>query len=188
MEFYPAGVPVPEENRTDRLFLRPLRITDVELDYDAVMSSAEQLRRWSQSTWPPDDFTLAQDLEDLERHEREHIERKAFTYTVLNPQATQCLGCVYIEALWADAAQLCGKSNHAAIVSFWVRASELASDLDRHLLESLRKWFQDDWAFDCVLFGTSPQDACQPTLFTETGLEQRLTFPLPNGGLYLVFR
>jgi len=127
-------------------------------------------------------------LDDLQRHEREHIERKAFTYTVLNPQATKCLGCVYIEALWPEAAQLCSEAEYAAVVSFWVRTSELPNDLDRHLLDTLRKWFQNDWAFDCVLFGTSPQDTRQPALFADSGLEQRLAFPLPNGGLYLVFR
>ena len=45
MEFYPGSTPVPQAMRTSRLFLRPLRTTDVELDYDAVMSSAEMLRR-----------------------------------------------------------------------------------------------------------------------------------------------
>src|SRR5438067_1060481 len=79
MEFYPASTPAPEEKRTNRLLLRPLQATDVELDYDAVMSSAEQVRRRSQSDWPADDFTLAQNLDDLQRHEREHRERVAFT-------------------------------------------------------------------------------------------------------------
>jgi len=127
-------------------------------------------------------------LDDLQRHGREHIERKAFTYTILNPQATKCLGCVYIEALWPEAARLCAEADFAAVVSFCVHASELPNDLDRHLLESLREWFKNDWAFDCVLFGTSPQDTRQPALFAESGLEQCLAFPLPNGGLYLVFR
>ena len=62
MEFYPANAPVPQEKRTSRLWLRPLRATDVELDYDAVMSSAAMLRRWRQSKWPADNFTLAENL------------------------------------------------------------------------------------------------------------------------------
>ena len=57
--FYPANAPVPDERRTDRLLLRPLRATDAALDYDAVMASPAELRAWSQSTWPADDFTLA---------------------------------------------------------------------------------------------------------------------------------
>jgi len=73
MGFYPASVPVPQEKRTSRLYLRPLWAADVELDYEAVMSSAEMLRRWSESDWPADDFTLVHNLADLQRHEREHI-------------------------------------------------------------------------------------------------------------------
>jgi len=65
-----------------------LGATDAEFYYEAVMSSAEMLHRWSQSNWPIDDFTLAQNLADLQRHEREHIERMAFSSTVLNPQGT----------------------------------------------------------------------------------------------------
>jgi RimJ/RimL family protein N-acetyltransferase len=104
MDFYPAGAPVPNEKRADGLLLRPLRATDVELDYDAVMSSAAQLRRWSQTAWPADDFTLAENLADLERHEREHLERTAFTFTVLNPGGTRCLGCVYLAPVRPEAA------------------------------------------------------------------------------------
>jgi len=60
IEFHPTDAAVPPELRTPRLLLRPLRATDVELDYDAVMSSAAMLRAWSQSHWPADDFTLAE--------------------------------------------------------------------------------------------------------------------------------
>jgi RimJ/RimL family protein N-acetyltransferase len=181
MEFYPASAVVPEEQRTDRLLLRPLRATDVELDYDAVISSAEQLRRWSQSDWPADDFTLAQNLDDLQRHEREHIERKAFTFTVLNPQGIRCLGCVYIMPVRPQITQLCAGAAYAAGVGFWVRTAELANDLDKHVLATLREWFKAEWAFDCVIFTISQQEARQAALLSEAGLERRGAFTLPDG-------
>ena len=181
MEFYPASAPVPAEHRTPRLLLRPLRAADVELDYEAVISSAAQLRRWSQSNWPADDFTLAQNLADLERHEREHGERVALTYTVLNPAATTCLGCVYIEPAPLGAASLCAGAAYAAHVGFWVRAAEVAADLDRHLLAALREWLEADWAFECVVFTLSPQETRQAALLAEAGLQRRLTFTLPDG-------
>jgi len=181
MEFYPAHAAVPEEKRTNRLLLRPLRATDVELDYDAVMSSAEQLRRWSQSSWPTDDFTLAQNLDDLQRHEREHIERKAFTFTVLNLPATRCLGCVYITPVWPQVAQLCTGAAYAGNVGFWVRTAELANDLDKHLLAALREWFKAEWAFDCMIFTIGQQEARQVALLSEAGLERRDAFTLPDG-------
>jgi hypothetical protein len=172
---------VPEEKRTDRLFLRPLRATDVELDHDAVMSSAEELRRWSQSDWPADDFTLAQNLEGLQGHEREHRERKAFTFTVLNPHGTRCLGCVYIMPVWPQAAQLCAGAAWAANVGFWVRTSELASDLDKHLFATLRDWFATEWAFDYIMFAIGQQEARQASLLSEAGLQRRSAFTLSDG-------
>jgi hypothetical protein len=97
------------------------------------MFSAEMLRRWSQSAWPADDCTLVQNLTDLQRHEREHIKRKAFTFTILNPQGAQCLGCVHIVPLCPEEVPLCKDAAHASDVAFWVRTSELASTLDQHL-------------------------------------------------------
>jgi hypothetical protein len=181
MAFYPPDARVPEEKRTDRLLLRPLRATDAELDYDALMSSAEQLRRWSQSGWPADDFTLAENLADLQRHEREHGERVAFTFTVLNPQGDRCLGCVYITPLWPQIAELCAGAAYPADVGFWARTSELAGELDKHLLATLREWFASEWAFDCIVWAIGRQDARQADVLREAGLQQRTAFALANG-------
>src|SRR5436309_16092952 len=103
MPFYPSDAPVPAGRRTGRLVLRPLCAADAAVDYDAVISSAAELRRWSGSSWPADDFTLAENRDDLERHEREHEERAAFTFTVLSPDLTRCLGCVYLTPLRPEA-------------------------------------------------------------------------------------
>ena len=187
MEFYPGSATVPEAMRTSRLFLRPLRTTDVELDYDAVMSSAEMLRRWSHSSWPADDFTLTENLDDLERHEHEHDERQAFTFTVLNLEGTRCLGCVYLTHLSPMELQLCEGAAFGTNVRFWVRASEVLTDLDRHLLASLLEWLQTEWAFDCIVFIVGPEEGRQANLFMEAGLEKRLNFKLPDGRLRSAF-
>jgi len=187
MRFFPAKGSPPEERGTKRILLRPLRAADVLLDYDAVMSSAPDLRRWSQSDWPSDDFTLAENLADLERHEREHLERTAFTFTVLDPDRTQCLGCVYLKPVSAEAAVLCAEALHAAEVAFWVRASECARDLDRHLLTTLREWFAKDWEFDCLLFPISPQETRQSAILRDAGLEMRLTYTPADGRSRQVF-
>lgn len=181
MELHPAAVPVPVGLHTARLRLRPLRASDVELDYDAVMSSPAMLRTWSQSDWPADDFTRAANQADLERHEREHLAREAFTYTVLTPDATRCLGCVYLSPPWPEEVPLCAGAAYAAHVGFWVRASELANDLDRHLLESLRDWFRSEWAFERVVFSISSGNTRQARLFAESGLARRAEFERADG-------
>ena len=182
-----SHAPVPDGMRSDRLLLRPLRVADAELDFDAVMSSAALLRRWSQSAWPADDFTLAGNRSDLERHEREHIEGTAFTFTVLDPAATRCLGCVYIVPLESAERAVCAATMHPARVAFWVRASELAHDLDRRLLATLLVWLDAAWSFDDVVFTIADGDTRQSGLLIEAGLARRAAVTLAGGRACSVF-
>jgi hypothetical protein len=66
-------------------------------------------------------------------------------------------------------------------VAFWVRASEVASDLDRHLLTTLRDWLAADWGFDRVLFVIAPDDARQAALMIGAGLARRAEVTLEDG-------
>jgi hypothetical protein len=187
LEFYPAALPVPDGVRTARLTLRPLRATDVKLDYEAVMSSAEMLRSWSQSDWPAGDFTLAQNLADLQRHELQHAERTAFAFTVLDPAGARCLGCVYIEPPWPEAHALCAGARAAAEVAFWVRTPGPAGGLDRHLLDVLIEWFEEEWAFDCLLFRAGPQDEQRAALLAAAGLRECPGITWPDGRAWRIF-
>lgn len=181
MDFYPIGLPVPAGTSTDRLHLRPLTVGVVELDYAAVMASREQLNRWSQTTWPTPDFTLAENRADLERHQREHLEGVAFTYTVLNPAESRCLGCVYITPLPSAAAQFYPTEGYGANVGFWIRSDELASGLEEHLLATLRGWFAAEWPFDRVIYAISQQNPRQAALLAKTGLIRRAEIALADG-------
>jgi hypothetical protein len=178
--FYLGDAPVPEVLRTDEFMLRPLRATDVQLDYDAVISSRDELLRSSGGTWPREGFTLEEDVADLERHEREHRERVAFTSTVLNPAETECLGCLYMNPLERllghDAGSGAYLSDRTAYISFWVRSTRLADHLDTRLLVALIPWFLNEWAFSHVLFFAQKSEERQIRLFEEMGL--RLLYSL----------
>jgi len=126
-------------------------------------------------------------LSDLQRHEQEHNQREAFTFTVLNLDGTRCLGCVYFTALLPSELHLCEGVAYATNIRFWVRASEVSTDLDRHLLASLREWLETEWVFDCIVFIVSPEETRQAGLFAEVGLETHLTFKLPDGRERLAF-
>ena len=172
--FYPADAHVPEALRTDEFLVRPLRATDVILDYDAVISSRAELLLGSGGTWPREGFTLEENLADLERHEQEHHERVAFTYTVMNPAETECLGCIYIgpltRILGKDAGNSEYLSDRTAYVYFWVRQSRLAVHLDRRLLQALIPWFQNEWAFLHVIFFAQNIEERYTRLYEEMGL------------------
>jgi RimJ/RimL family protein N-acetyltransferase len=187
MAFYPPDVDVPQEKRTDRCLLRPLRATDVALDYDAVVSSAEMLHRWAQGDWPRDGFTLEENLADLQRHQRDHDERRAFTYTVLDPAGTRCLGCVYIVPLRDELTGLAQGAAWPADVAFWVRASEVAGGLDAHLLATLRDWLAAEWAFDRILFPVAARYPHHAALFEAAGLRELLAYADADGDRWRVF-
>ena len=143
--FVPPDFVVPLRLEHPDFILRPLLISDVVKDYDAVMSSIEHLQgtfgsRWS---WPSPDLTFEQDLIDLGWHHKEFQRRRSFAYTVMAPDEAQCLGCAYIypseiEGFDADAFCL-------------IRASH-AHRLDRPLFETLRTWLQTAWPFRRVAF------------------------------------
>jgi hypothetical protein len=172
--FYPADAHVPEALRTDEYLVRPLRATDVTLDYDAVIDSRAELLLGSGGTWPREGFTLEENLADLQRHEQEHLDRVAFTYTVMNPAETECLGCIYINPLMHILGKDAGNSEYlsdrTAYVNFWVRHSRLADHLDRRLLQALIPWFQNEWAFLHVIFFAQNREERYTRLYEEMGL------------------
>jgi hypothetical protein len=167
MQFYPEDATVPQGLRTEEFHLRPLRVSDAEIDYAAVMDSKLMLRVMSQGSWPSDDFTLEMNRKDLDKHEKEHDERTAFTYTVLDPTERICLGCVYINHLKEGPM----RGEYMALLRFWVRQSYLDGDLDRRLLESLIDWFRNDWAFSRVVLTVADADERQNQLANDLNLQ-----------------
>ena len=142
----PSNFKVPVGLKNDKILLRMLSVSDVELDYEAVMSSKSHLRHvFAESdSWPADDMTIEENLEDLQKHEREFISREAFTYTVMNPPEDRCLGCLYIKPS--------GKKNFDAAVYMWVRADELSNGLDEELFGIVASWIKENWPFKNVVY------------------------------------
>ena len=135
---------VPEQLETDEFRLRTLTVNDVVQDFDAVMSSAEQLKPiWPDSEWP-DGLTLEQNLIDLGWHQKDFQLRRSFTYTVVTPDETRVVGCVYIYPT--------RKRGYDAEVYLWARESELGSPADSILYETVSEWLATEWPFDNVAF------------------------------------
>jgi len=121
-----------------------LTVNDVVKDYDAVMSSAENLKTiWPGGTWP-DGLTLEQDLIDLGWHQKEFQMRRSFAYTVVTPSESQVTGCVYINPT--------RKLGYDAVVYLWARQSELAGGLESRLYAAVKDWLAREWPFKKVAF------------------------------------
>ena len=122
--------------------LEPLGPQHTEPDYDAWTSSMEHIRStpgFTTGTWPRE-MTLAENRADLERHARDYAARTGFTYTVLDPQSRDVIGCVYIYPS--------KREDRDAQVSLWVRASR--AELDQPLWTAVRDWLTGEWPFTAV--------------------------------------
>lgn len=90
-------------------------------------------------------------LEDLELMDRAHREGTRYTYTVMNTDETQTLGCIYLlpnddrmyrtaQVTSHDGTDLAGVD---ATMSFWVRVSTWEDGFERTLLEAVLGWLRD---------------------------------------------
>ena len=139
-QFVPKEFVVPNELSPADFTLRMLSVDDLEKDFEAVTSSAARLSKvWPDSGWPAG-LTLRQNLIDLGWHEKEFQNRTSFAYTMVAPDESQVLGCVYFYPT--------DKAEYDAEVFLWVRDNEVASELDKKLFEVVQRWLASDWPFE----------------------------------------
>ena len=163
---------------THEFVLRPIAEANVELDYEAVMETKDFLREWESPDYPADDFTVEDNRADIMKMAARFADRHSFSYTMTTPDATECLGCVYIfptDVSWMSKTEVTELgdtkwSETAATVQFWVRTSRLADGLDRRLFDALRPWIETAWPFDGCAYVTSESLTQQVALFEHAGL------------------
>jgi hypothetical protein len=148
------------------------------------MASRERLPWRSAGQWPRAGFTLAENHADLAQHEAEHQARAAFTYTVLNPDETECLGCLYcyplrrtLASYGAPPPAIAAAGEDAAEASFWVRQDREADDLDRRLLAALLPWLRGEFAFARLWLRAFAAEERQVAILRAARLRQAAALP-----------
>ncbi|MGZ4195720.1 MAG: N-acetyltransferase [Solirubrobacteraceae bacterium] len=129
--------------------LRPIRQSDVDIDYPAVMGSRERLwakygEAWG---WPPETMTYEADKQDLLHHEEEIAAHETFNYAILDEPESELLGCVYIDPPGPES-----EPGADAVVSWWVVDRLVDSALDRELRDFVPRWLKDPWGFRNVQY------------------------------------
>lgn len=142
--FIPEEFKVPDVLETDHFRLRMLSAEDAEKDYEAVMESRKMLQSMFEGEWPREGFTLEENRADLERHQREFLNREAFAYTVVSLDESRVLGCVYINPSEDPEVD--------AEVRMWVRLREYERGLDLILFRAVKEWLEDAWPFNDVAY------------------------------------
>jgi hypothetical protein len=143
-EFLPADFEPPAPIATGQFRLEPLGPQHNEADLAAWTSSIEHIRStpgYPDGNWPPlGGMTLEENLSDLRRHADDFARRKGFTYTVLDPDDGDVIGCVYIYPTSAP--------EYDITVQSWVRADR--AELDGPLADALAAWLTTAWPWERV--------------------------------------
>ncbi len=137
----------------DKRFRVEIMTQDITaVDHEAVMSSRASLRLWSDSDWPEDDFTVAQNADDLQLHIDDHAARTAYAYTVLSLDGKTCYGSIYIKpveviALYWEMNPSIEQALRSCVarVDFWLRDSEVAMGGDAALTQAICRWMREHW-------------------------------------------
>ena len=185
MSFRDQGIEPAGGFTGDGFIVRPLVPADVVLDHEAVMSSREFLYHWEQDPpYPPEDFSVEDNLEDLERMHGEHQKGTRYTYTVMNADETETLGCIYLlpnndrmyrtaEVTSYDGTDL---SSYDATVSLWVRVSTWEDGFEGALVESVLGWLRDDSSIERPVVLTNEKLDHQIATIESLGLTRRFDY------------
>lgn len=144
--FVPPDFDPPTSLTGDGFRLEPLGPQHNESDLAAWTSSIEHIRStpgYPDGSWPPaGGMTPERNREDLVRHAADFESRRGFTFTVLDPDGGEVIGCVYIYPAPS------GDERHDVTVQSWVRADR--ADLDAALADAVADWLAADWPWERV--------------------------------------
>jgi len=151
MKLVSESFKVPESLKTPDFTIRKLCLEDAALDYKAVMSSIDIIRRTRGSDsdgWPQEDLTYKDDQADLAWHQKEFENRTSFAYTVMSVNEKECLGCFYLYPPGYRGE----KSKDADVdVNFWV-TEEAHNDGLYDKLYFVIVAFLKRWPFQKIVF------------------------------------
>jgi hypothetical protein len=177
--------PVPERHQAGGFVFTRLTADHAALDHAALMSSVDYLRMWSDSEWPTDDFTVAENRAELAWHDEEHEARVAFTYSVLDAEESRVLGCLYLRPL-RDMLLTRGVEPPAGpswpggdspCVRGWLRRDEPEAVERRFLGEALTWLGGTAWAFSALWWVAASTDSRQLELLDELAWSRELRVP-----------
>lgn len=132
----PDDFEVPERLEHELFTLRMLSVTDVVKDYAAI--NERVLPDGTADPWSETAFL--ENLADLGWHETEFRMRRSFAYTVVRPDESEVIGCVYLYPAPDD--------EHDVEARMWVTRRAWDEGVDAQLERRVREWVERDWPFE----------------------------------------
>lgn len=137
--FVPVAFDPPTSLTAKGLRLEPLGERHNQADHVAWTSSIAHIRAtpgYPDGSWPPPEgMPLEDNARDLRRHEADFAACRGFTFTVLDADDGDVIGCVYLYPP--------EREGYDVTLQSWVRADRAA--LDRPLADAVAAWIETDW-------------------------------------------
>lgn len=185
MTFREQGIEPADGFSGDGFIVRPVLPSDNALDHDAVMETREFLYHWEQDPpYPPEDFSVDDNLADLEQMHAAHLDGTRYAYTVMNSDETRCLGCIYLlpnnDRMYRTAEVTSDDGTDFSTidmtVSLWVRTSTWESGFEGKLLAAVLAWLRTDWTIERPVFLTNEHLDQQIATCESLGLTRRFDY------------
>lgn len=123
----------------------PQRSEDNIADYEAVMSSRFELREWSDSSWPEDDFSVEDNMKDLLGHIQDHLAGTDLGFSIWARTERRFLGSLYLndpgglDEDYPDSAEANRRGGIELRVEYWLRRG-IPIETERAFVMATRRW------------------------------------------------
>ncbi|KHS67086.1 hypothetical protein QT13_14930 [Pectobacterium brasiliense] len=133
----PDEFDVPLIVKGDGFILRPLSPEYSDLDYDAVMESKSILNDIFSENWPEDINSAEENLAYIQEDYQDFKDRVGFSYIILDPDETICLGCVYIFPSLFEGSDVA--------IYYWFNIKIADTKFSIIVEKFIRKWIKNFW-------------------------------------------
>lgn len=140
----------PPSLKKETYIARKLAARDVYLDYIAVMSSMDIIHTTRGGKWPTPDLTIEEDLIDLSWHQREFEFKTSFAFTVMNPEETECLGCIYFYPPRTSMSDAKSDDGVEVNISWWLTQKMYDTGIYDQFCRDIKEWVEKEWPFKNV--------------------------------------
>ncbi|AMP16671.1 hypothetical protein [Collimonas pratensis] len=154
MSFIPDSYSPPRFFQSDSFSLEVLSPKFAAQDFASVTASADAIRHvfGPANGWPDPQMSFAENLADLERHEREFLDHQAFAYSILSHDQEAYLGCLYIKPIKSRIENDLRKTAYGAQAFFWLDSQETEGNFSAQVLAELQMWLKNAWPFSATVF------------------------------------
>lgn len=152
MTIFSKNFAFPQKYTGTHVTVFPTDIAFASSDLKAVMASKSDLRLWSTSEWPKDDFNVQENIQDLKCHIEDNELHSAYGFMLYDSTRKICFGSLYINPIdpLNFKNELPEINEFDARLDCWLR-TDLDDSLKIGIIRDIMVWLRDDWQIGWLL-------------------------------------